>query len=106
MLSRRNGLRFDIKLQNLASTHKRHVTSYIYIYIYIYISLGLIYCVFMATIVGCLMENPVFAHILNIWFVNTFSKYPQLNDPTVLFLTIQFSIGQQSWMVSRIAMNP
>ena len=50
------------------------------------------------------MPNPVFTYISNIWFVNTFCRYIQLNDQTVLFLTIQFSISQQSWMVPSIAM--
>ena len=31
--------------------------------------------------------------------------YTQLNGQTVLFLTIQFSISQQSWMVPSIAMQ-
>ena len=38
------------------------------------------------------------------WFVNIFCRYTQLNDQTVLFLTNQFSISQQSWMVPSIAM--
>ena len=42
------------------------------------------------------MPNPVFTDILNIWFVNTIFRYTQLKDQTVLFLTIQFSINQQS----------
>ena len=50
----------------------------------------------ISTIVGYLMPNPVFAYILNTWVVNIFCRYTQLNDPTVLFLTIQFSISQQS----------
>ena len=49
-----------------------------------------------AIIVGYLMWNPVFIYILNIWFVNTFCRYTQLKDQTVLFLTIQFSLSQQS----------
>ena len=48
----------------------------------------------ISTIVGYLMTNPVFTYILDIIFVNTFSSYKQLNDQTVLFLTIQFSISQ------------
>ena len=32
-------------------------------------------------------------YISNIWFVNTFFRYTQSNDQTVLFLTIQFSIS-------------
>ena len=35
-------------------------------------------------------------YISNIWFVNSFCRYTQLNDQTVLFQTIQFSISQQS----------
>ena len=41
------------------------------------------------------MPHPVFASILNIWFVNTICRYTQLNDQTVQFLTIQFNISQQ-----------
>ena len=37
-----------------------------------------------------LMSNPVLTCPLNIWSVNTFCRYKQLNDQTVLFLTIQF----------------
>ena len=50
----------------------------------------------ISTIVGNLMPNPVFTYILNIWSVNMFCRHTQLNDQTVLFLTIQFSIIQQS----------
>ena len=32
-------------------------------------------------------------HVLNIGLVNTLCRYTQLNDQTVLFLTIQFSIS-------------
>ena len=39
------------------------------------------------------MPNPVFTHILNMLFVNTFCRYTQLNDQTVQILTIQFSIS-------------
>ena len=48
----------------------------------------------ISTTVGYLMPNPVFTHILNKWFVNTFYRYTQLNDQTVPFLTIQFSLSQ------------
>ena len=44
----------------------------------------------ISTIVGYLMTSPAFTYILDIWFVNT-----QLNEQTVLFLTIQFSISQK-----------
>ena len=50
----------------------------------------------ISTIVGYLMPNPVFTYILNIWFVKTFCRYTQLNDQTVQFLTIHFSVSQQS----------
>ena len=40
--------------------------------------------------------NPVFTHILNTWFANMFCRFTELNKQTVLFLTIQFSISQQS----------
>ena len=39
---------------------------------------------------GNLFYDP---RISNIWFVNIFCRYTQLNDQTVLFLTIQFSIS-------------
>ena len=45
------------------------------------------------------MLNPVFTYMLDIWFVNTFCRYRQLND---LFLTIKFCIIQ-SQMVLCIA---
>ena len=48
----------------------------------------------ISTILGYLMPNPPDACILNIWFMNTFGWYIQLNDQTVLFLKIQFSISQ------------
>ena len=48
----------------------------------------------ISTIVGYLMPNPVFTYLLNIWFVNTFCRYMQLNDQTVPFLTISSS---SSW---------
>ena len=41
------------------------------------------------TIFGYLMPNSVFTYISNIQFGNTFCWYTQLNDQTVLFLTIQ-----------------
>ena len=43
----------------------------------------------ISSIVGYLKPNHVFTCILTIFFVNT---YTQLNNQTVLFLTIQFSI--------------
>ena len=45
------------------------------------------------TILGYLMLNPVFTCILNIWLGNTFLH---THCQKVLFLTIQFSICQQS----------
>ena len=44
----------------------------------------------ISIIFGYLKPNPVFTNTLNIWFVNTFWRYTQLNDQTVLFLTTQF----------------
>ena len=58
----------------------------------------------ISTIIGYWMPNLVYIIISNIWFVNTFFTYAQLNDQTVLFLTIQFSICQQSLIISSIAM--
>ena len=49
-----------------------------------------------STIVGYLMPNPIFTYILDVWFVNTFWRYTQLNDQTVLFLINQFSISQKN----------
>ena len=34
--------------------------------------------VFWYLIVGYLMPNPVFIHILNVWFLNSFFRYTQL----------------------------
>ena len=45
----------------------------------------------ISTIGGYLMPNLAFTYILSLWFVNTFCRYTQLNDETVLFQTIQFS---------------
>ena len=56
----------------------------------------------ISTIVGYLMPNPVFTSKINIWLVNIFCKYIQLNGQTVLFLINQFSINQQSLMISSI----
>ena len=47
-------------------------------------------------IVGYLLPNPDFTYILTIWFVNTIYRFRQLNNQTVLFQIIQFSINQQS----------
>ena len=54
--------------------------------------------------VGYLMPNPLFTNISNIGFVKTFCRDTQLNDQTVLFITIQFSISQQNLIVPNIAM--
>ena len=49
-------------------------------------------------IVGYLMPNSIYTYISNIWFVNTFCRYTQLNDQTVLFLTIQFTkVNKVKW---------
>ena len=66
--------------------------------------LGWVWFYGISTIFSYLMPNPFFTYISNIWFVNAFCRNTQLTDQTVLFLTIQFSISQQSWMVSSIAM--
>ena len=58
----------------------------------------------MLTIVGFLISNAVLTYRLDVWFVNTFCWHKQLNDQTVLFVTIQFSISQQSQMVPSIVM--
>ena len=59
-----------------------------------------VYCLIefygISIIVGYLMPNPIFTYILNILVTNTFCRCSQLNDQTVLFLTIQFCVSQQS----------
>ena len=57
----------------------------------------------ISIIVTYLMPNPLYTYILNVWFVNLFRRYTMLNDQTVLFLTIQFSLSQQSKMVTSIS---
>ena len=49
----------------------------------------------ISTIAGYFMSNPVFKYTSNLWFANLFCRYALLNDETVLFLTIQFSLSQQ-----------
>ena len=104
----------DLTLNNLQCQ-----ILFIYIYIYIYIYNLLVGFYGISTIVGYLMSNPLYTYILNvcfglvgsydtsttvgylmlnpvftyIWFVNTFCRYVQLNDQTVLFQTIQFSLS-------------
>ena len=57
----------------------------------------------ISTINGYFIPSPVYSYILDIWFVKHFI-YTQLNDQTILFLTIQFSISQKSWIFPRIDM--
>ena len=38
----------------------------------------------------------LYIDIKYVWFVNTFCRYTHLNDQTVLVLTIQFIVSQQS----------
>ena len=40
--------------------------------------------------------NNSIKHQTFVYKVKTFCRYTQLNDPIVLFLTIQFSVSQQS----------
>ena len=47
--------------------------------------IGMIWFGGISTIVGYLMPNLSFTYIFNIWFVNTFCRYTQLNDQTILF---------------------
>ena len=48
-------------------------------------------------IIWCLnLYLDIYIYIYIIWFVNTFCWYTQLNDQTVLFLTIQYSISHQT----------
>ena len=54
---------------------------------------GLVWFYAIPIIVGYLMPNPVFTYIPNIWFLNTFFKYTQLNNQTIFILTIQFRIN-------------
>ena len=78
---------------------------YIYFLIMAYISVtqvqSLVWFSGLSTIYGYLIPNPIFTCILNI-FVNTFYRYTQLKDQTVLFFMIQFSISQQTLMVPSI----
>ena len=69
-----------------------------------YLSFGLFYCYGISTIVGYLMPNSTFTPILNIWFLNIFCRYIELNNQTVLCQTIQLSISQQSWMFLSLAL--
>ena len=55
---------------------------------------GLVGFYSISTIANYLMSNPVFTYISNISFVYTFCKDTRLNDQTVLFLTIQFTVSQ------------
>ena len=48
----------------------------------------------ISTIVGYVMLNPVFTYI---WFFNTFYRYKQINDRTVLFLTVRFSFSASKY---------
>ena len=66
------------------------------LHVYFYILFSLVWFYGISTIVGYLMPNPVFRYILDIWFVNTFCRYTQLNYLTDLFWTIQFNKSQQS----------
>ena len=61
------------------------------LYTYILNIYDLVWLVFMAyqPLQVIFIPNPVFTYILNMWFVNTFCRYTQLNDQTVLVLTIQ-----------------
>ena len=53
----------------------------------------------IATIVCNLMPNPIPTYKFNIKFISTFWRYTHLNDPTVQFLTIQFSIiNEVKWL--------
>ena len=65
--------------------------SFLYIYIK-YIWFGLVGFYGISTIVGYLMPNTLYTYIINIWFLNTFCRYPLLNNQIVLFQIIQFSI--------------
>ena len=68
---------------------------------------GLVWFYGISTIVGYFTSNPVITYVLNIWFVNTFCWYPQLNGQTVLFLIIQFTkVNKVKWFkVSRCITN-
>ena len=39
------------------------------------------------------MPNPIFTNVLDLWLVNISYPYPQVNDQTVLFQTIQSSMS-------------
>ena len=61
-----------------------------------YFGLGLVWFYDISSTVDYLMPNSGLTYISNMWLVNTFCTYTQLNNHTVLFLTIQFSINQRS----------
>ena len=54
---------------------------------------GLVWFYGISTIVGYLMPKPIFTYIFNTWFANIFCWYTQLNDQTVSFETIKFSMS-------------
>ena len=60
---------------------------------------GFVWLYGISTVVGYLMQNPLFSYILNIRFINSFCRYNQLKELTVLFLTIQFN---KSWVLGHI----
>ena len=63
------------------------LTIYMYVWVSVYV-FGLVWFYDISTIVGYFIPNSLFMNVLNIWFVNTFCRYTQLNDQTFLFLTI------------------
>ena len=74
------------------------MNSNTFVYILVLLLVCLVWFGFygISNIVGYLIPNPVLTSILNIWFVNRFYRYPQLNDQKVLFLRIQLIISQQN----------
>ena len=48
-------------------------------------------------------KSCFYIYIKYIWFVNTFFSDKKLNDQTVIFLTIQFSLNQQRKIIPYIA---
>ena len=49
----------------------------------------------LACLVRLTWMNYSYTYILNTSFIKTFYRYTWLNDPTILFLTIQFSMSQK-----------
>ena len=84
---------FGLVLWHINHCRLFNAKSSLYIYIK-YIWFGLV----LWHINNCRLFNAkssFYIYILNIWFVNTFCRFTQLNDQTLLILTIQLTISQK-----------